>query len=201
MKESTTIKFLYLVLGAVLGFALFGALRFTLYKPDTTHYHANFAVYVNGVRNEFKDPSFYEEVSACNKDEIGPKHRAHLHNNTSDVVHVHDHAVTWGAFFANLGYSMSDKYLQARTKLYLADDTNTVHFVLNGKEISDVSNTVIGDQDRLLVNFGNDNAVGRQKQFESVANTAAAVDKAKDPAACSGAEAITTQDRLQHLFQ
>ncbi len=201
MQYTRSHKLLYLVTGVVIGVLVFGLLRFALYKPDTVHYHANFALYINSARDQFTDPSFYEEESACSDSMIGPKHRAHMHDNTSDVVHVHDRAVTWGAFLANIGYAVSDKYLQARTKLYQADATNKIHFILNGKDVSDVTDTVIGDQDRLLISYGSESAKALQAQFDSVAKTAAKVDSEKDPAACSGPEAVTLQERLSHIFR
>ena len=201
MEYTRSHKLLYMVTGLVLGALVFAALRFSLYKPDSVHYHANFALYINGTRDEFKDPSFYEEESACSDSMIGPKHRAHMHDNINDVVHVHDQAVTWGAFLANIGYGVGGKYLQARTKLYVADETNKLHFVLNGKDVGDVTDAVIGDQDRLLISYGSEDAKAVQGQFDGVAKSAAKIDSEKDPAACSGPEAVTWQDRLNHIFR
>ncbi|MEK7472138.1 MAG: hypothetical protein AAB624_02720, partial [Patescibacteria group bacterium] len=52
---------------------LFGALaafwaRFVLVDQKQVHYHANFALYVNGEQDEFKNFTFYEEETACASD-------------------------------------------------------------------------------------------------------------------------------------
>src|SRR5687767_1251717 len=89
------------------------AIRFVLIAKIETHYHANFAVYVNGQREEFDNFSFYEEVQACGGDEINnPRTRVHMHDKVNHVVHVHDNAATWGHFFANLGYGLGSNYLK-----------------------------------------------------------------------------------------
>jgi hypothetical protein len=88
-------------------------LRLFTLTPHTTHYHANFALYINGQRDEFKSFTFYEEVQSCaGHDTNNPKIRVHLHDQKNDVVHVHDAAVTWGHFFANLGYSLGDTFIK-----------------------------------------------------------------------------------------
>src|SRR5436190_1007345 len=87
------------IIAAVLAGALLVlAIRFINYKPTNTHYHANFAVYINGQREQFNGPTYYEEESmgSCTTDkEMIPADRAHMHDNENDVIHVHDKAVTW----------------------------------------------------------------------------------------------------------
>jgi hypothetical protein len=201
MKAQAIPRALYLAIGLMIGVVGFGAFRFFAYKPDIVHYHANFAMYINGVREEFKDPSYYEEVAACSKDAVGPRHRAHLHDSVGDVVHVHDHAVTWGQFFENIGYSLGDRSIATRTAVYVADDSHSLQFVLNGKTMASIANVVIGDRDRLLVSYGSESKAELDQRMAAVSSTADAVDHDHDPSSCSGAEAITTQDRLEHLFR
>src|SRR5439155_147962 len=91
------------------GLLLMVVFRFIVYKPNTVHYHANFALYINGQRDQFQGPGYYEEVTACMNNHSGdPKTRVHMHNNVNSVVHVHDDGATWGQLFANLGYTLSD---------------------------------------------------------------------------------------------
>src|SRR5215469_16416653 len=97
----------------LLGAALVLGIRFFTYKPQSVHYHANFALYVNGQREEFKGAMYYSEVQMCTSAETAmtPVERAHMHDNVNNVVHVEDHAVTWGQFFANLGWYMGPNFL------------------------------------------------------------------------------------------
>src|SRR4051794_34250581 len=97
-----------LVTGAILGALVLLGIRFFSYSPEHVHYHANFAVYLNGAREEFKGSQYYQEVNVCSADgNISlPQQRTHMHENINSVIHVHDHAVTWGQFFNNLGWSV-----------------------------------------------------------------------------------------------
>src|SRR5476651_440128 len=105
-KSLTT--WLVLVLGMVIGVLVLGAIRFVAYSaPDEVHYHANFAVFINGQKEQFKDPGLYEETSMCTISTTKtPMERAHMHDQVNNVVHVEDSAVTWGQFFENIGWTV-----------------------------------------------------------------------------------------------
>jgi hypothetical protein len=197
-------KWALLLIGVFIGAVAILAVRFFTYNPPVVHYHANFAVYVNGQREEFKSSKYYEEVAAvgCSLNPVdSPLERAHMHDEINDVVHVHGSLVTWGNFFENIGWGVGDNYLQTDTILLQADDTDKLTFILNGKTVDSIRGLIIGDEDRLLVSYGNEDNVRLQKQFDSVPSTAHEVDAAKDPASCSaGTKTITLQDRLEHLF-
>src|SRR5438309_6592742 len=88
--------------GFVLGVLALLVVRFATYNPPQVHYHANFALYINGQREEFKGAQYYQEVAICTTNGITiPQQRAHMHDGINSVLHVHDHAVTWGQFFEN----------------------------------------------------------------------------------------------------
>lgn len=53
------------VAGIVLGALALLVIRFFTYSPPQVHYHANFAVYINGQREQFKGPQYYQEVAVC----------------------------------------------------------------------------------------------------------------------------------------
>lgn len=187
-------------IGILLGILLLAGVRFALYKDHSVHYHANFALYVNGHRDTFSGPGFYEEVASCNLDpESEPGHRVHMHDQINDVVHVHASGVTWGNFFENLGYSVSSKHILTTTNVLTENDVNKVTFILNGKEVNDISNTVIQSEDRLLVNYGNQDQNQINTEFNSVANTAKEVNKKPDPASCSG-NSSSMSKRLKATF-
>ena len=116
MQRSTLIHSgVVFLLGALFVFSL----RFILVEKVSTHYHANFAVYVNGEREKFDDPSFYEEVSSCSVLHANPKAMVHMHDNVSHVVHVHDDASTWGLFFQNLSFGVSREALLTDAGLFV----------------------------------------------------------------------------------
>jgi hypothetical protein len=195
-----------LVGGLLLGALIVLGIRFATYKPVQVHYHANFAVYINGKREEFKGPQYYQEVAVCSStnDIHMPQQRTHMHDNINSVIHVHDHSVTWGQFFENLGWYVGPDFIQKDDGTrYVADDTNKLNVVINGQDytgLQAITNEVINDRDRLLLSFGNIDQKTLDQEFKSVPSTAKHYDESKDPASCSGSEKVTLKDRLHHLF-
>jgi len=199
-------KVLLLTLGVfALGFLTLAAVRFFVAKPPAeTHYHADFAVFINGKREAFVGPGYYEEVAACTADAANndPKTRTHMHDNVSDVVHVHDKRVTWQDFFTNIGWSIGPDYVRSLDTLYVTNDADTVTFILNGKKVDRVDNLVIGDQDKLLVSYGPTGA-DTAAQYAQIKNDAAKYDAGADPSTCqglNGSDTNSTSARLKRAF-
>jgi hypothetical protein len=190
--------------GFLLGALVMLGVRFATYQlPEKTHYHANFAVYINGEQEKFASPKYYSEVALCSESGklTDPRERAHMHDNVYDVVHVHDNAVTWGMFFQNLGWVIDPSAISGGGNAYTPDDQHKITFMLNGQKADTISQKVIKDEDRLLVSYGNGAGDELQKESKSVASTAHKYDITPDPASCSGGQRATTvQDRLNHLF-
>ena len=189
--------------GLVIGALVILGIRFATYKPvEAVHYHANFVVYVDGKQEQFANPLLYEEISACNISTImKPGERAHLHENIKDVVHVEDEAVTWGNFFQNIGWSVSNDYLHTSETLLVSNGTKKVSYILNGEAAEDISKKTIGDKDRLLVSYGDSTNNQLNQQFATVASSAEKYNVTKDPASCSGGHTENSfKDRLKHLF-
>ncbi|MEP7204836.1 MAG: hypothetical protein ABI716_01425 [Candidatus Saccharibacteria bacterium] len=199
-----TNKWVLLGLGIVVGAGVILALRFVTYVPATVHYHANFAVYVNGQPEQFKGTQYYEETAAssCSLTPIdSPLERAHMHDGINSVVHVEDHLVTWGNFFQNINWGIGDDYLKTANQVYTPADQSKLTFILNGKQVDSIANTIIGDQDKLLVSYGSDTSQAIQKQYDTIQNKAQKYDVEQDPASCSGSHAkVDASERLKHLF-
>jgi hypothetical protein len=202
VKKST---WLAVIAGLLLGAIVILAIRFATYhNPKGVHYHANFAIYIDGQRQQLNEPFYYEAVGAgCNTTgKLTPHERVHMHDNINSVIHVHDNAVTWGNFFQNIGWVVDTNLLEdPHGKVYLADGQSKVMFILNGKATDNVINQVVGDQDRLLISFGISSSQELQTQYNSVPATAHQADISKDPASCGGGVVpTTTSDRFKHLF-
>ena len=152
--------------GFIVGLVVFAAARMIFMQTTEVHYHANFGLFVNGERDKFSNFSFYEEIAACSTDEQNnPKHVTHMHDNTFDLVHVHDHAATWGGFFANLGYTLGNKVLVTDKGMFTdGQDGKKLQFLLNGKPVEAVQNRVIQDEDALLISYGNEDATALSAQ-------------------------------------
>lgn len=199
-----TSKWFLVALSILVGAGVILGIRFVTYAPETVHYHANFAVYVNGYQEQFKDMRYYEEtaVTSCSIHPVAsPLERAHMHDNVNSVVHVEDHLVTWGNFFQNINWGIGDDYLRTADQTYIPSDQSQLTFMLNGKRVDSIANTIIGDQDKLLVSYGSDSSQVIQKQYDKIQNNAKQNDIKQDPASCSGSHAkVDTRQRLNHLF-
>lgn len=198
-------KWFIAILALSIGAAIVLGIRFATYKVSVIHYHANFAVYINGAREEFKGMEYYSEVEMCTlNNAILPSERAHMHDNVNDVVHVEDHAATWGQFFTNLGWTLGPNFIASPNGIIYAENGDTkLHILLNGQDYSGISsmqNTVIKDTDKLLVSYGNEDSTVLNQQFATVSATAKKYDITKDPASCSGNHTTTVHDRLVHMF-
>jgi hypothetical protein len=197
---------LWLCIGGLVSVVALLAVRFATYAPEHVHYHANFAVYLNGQRNQFKGPQYYQSVAICSAGHgiTIPQQRAHMHDNINSVIHVHDHATTWGQFFENLGWEVGPDFVQTDDgTLYRAAGEVKLHIIINGQDYTDltsIANTIIKDKDRLLISFGVVDDPTLQQEFKSVPNTAARYDASKDPKSCSSMEDVPTSERFNHLF-
>ncbi len=178
------------------------ALRFALAKDESVHYHANFALYINGQRDEFKSFTYYEEVAACDAHAVdNPRVRTHMHDKENQLVHVHSAGVTWGHFFANLGYTLGDDLIATSDGVFITgDDGNKLSFTLNGQSVSSNANKIIGNEDTLLINYGKDSQDTLQQRFNDIPQDAKEANLIQDPAACSGGREFNTWNRLKQAL-
>lgn len=190
-----------LLAGFFIGVLWLIGVRYFTYSDDRVHYHANFALYINGEKDEFNSATFYEETQSCSADEIGPKSRVHMHDQESDVVHVHDDGATWGHLFANLGYSLGNTNIQTDSGVYVDKESDKeLTFILNGKKVSAIANETIDSEDVLLINYGKESKDDLQERYESVSKNAAEYNQKSDPSACAGSKPLTFTDRLKEAI-
>jgi hypothetical protein len=173
------------IVGFFFGIIWFVLLRVAFYDKEPTHFHANFALYINGDRELFTDPSYYEEISSCGDKIDDPLSRVHMHDNNADTVHIHDASATWGNFFENLGLVLGDNVLYYKGKTYTNNDSGKLMFMLNGSRVYNIAAKSIKSEDKLLISYDTDASV-LQNQFNSIASSAAKYNETADPASCSG---------------
>ncbi|MSR22118.1 MAG: hypothetical protein EXR92_01025 [Gemmatimonadetes bacterium] len=190
--------------GVVAGALGFGLVRFALLPPvEHVHFHANWAVWLNGERVDFSADRYMEEVSACATDvEMTGPARVHLHENNPDVVHVHDDGVTWGHLLQNLGWAIGpDWILTDQFQLFKAGDGAHLTFIMGGMNVFPAYDRLIRPGDRLLISFGSEpveELIG--DRFPTVANNAPEYDVSFDPAGCSGQAPETLGERFRRAF-
>lgn len=193
---------MHIVIGLCVGVLSFGAVRFALIQDKTVHYHANFGLYINGKQDQFDNFTQYEEIQACSGNTTdNPRGRAHLHKPSPHVIHVHDNAVTWNAFFANVSYGLTDKSITTNDGVFV-DGQNGKHltFILNGQKVDTVSNRIIGNTDVLLVSHGDEILPTIMEQYNNIPKDAATVNTQFDPASCSGTKPMGFKERLKAVF-
>lgn len=190
--------------GVAVGALALASLRLAFVPvPQPPHFHANFAIFVDGARVDLSGDRYMEEVSACvTGAEVQPRGRAHLHANDQDVAHVHHDGVTWGHLLANLHYGMGDDYLAVDGGDVLTEDAGkSLKFILDGRPQFSVANEPIRSGDRLLISYGaeSEEEVIRT-QYPAVASNAEEFNRRQDPATCAGSHEATFIDRLRHAF-
>jgi predicted lactoylglutathione lyase len=189
----------------ILGAAIVLGIRFVAYKSDDVHYHANFALYLDGQREQFKSPQYYTETEMCSADTTNiPTERAHMHDNVNNVVHVEDSAVTWGQFFENLGWTLGPNSItKPDGTLYVASGSQKLHVMLNGQDYTDLSNmatAVIKDEDKMLISFGDESKTTLMQQYRSIPSTAHHYDVTPDPDSCGGHGGSMIHQRFTHML-
>lgn len=187
-------------LGFIIAFLLVFTARTVFLEDQTVHYHANFALYINEKQDKFGDPLFYDEVQSCSSEDLNnPKHRVHLHGNESHVVHTHDNGVTWGHFFANLGYGLTNDSITTKDGTFVdGRDGKKLTFFLNRQPVQSIANTVIKSEDTLLVDYGNENEI--DAKFSRISQDSGQYNTRQDPASCSGNE-LSADDRMLRVLK
>ena len=108
-------KFVIIVWSLLLVFAAgFLILPRTILKPQPIHIHAGFQVYKDGELQDFSDFKYMHEMPCTvnGKEVEGDKdeqqEKAHLHDRTGDVVHVHRKGAIWNDLFKNIKYPIDE---------------------------------------------------------------------------------------------
>ncbi len=157
-------------------------------RPYQVHYHANFAVYIDGKKVDFNTDNYMEETSRCNvTNDVKPQDRIHLHDKKGDLVHVHMAASTWGDLFANLHWGLGNKYFADNLwKIYTESGNENVFFYINGTPVDNPSNEIVESTDQLLIWYGTGTETDIAKEANRlVANNAEEYNHKADPASCS----------------
>jgi len=152
------------------------------------HFHANFAMYIEGERVDFSDDKYMEDIAACGiGGVIYPSHRAHLHENNGETIHIHHEWVSFGHFFSNIWFSFGENYIvNDESKIYQEAAWDQVTFILNWKIVENPFNRLIKSEDRLLISYGSESEEVLLERYSSVSNNAGEYNAKYDPGSCWG---------------
>ncbi len=192
--------------GMALGAFGLGTARFLLVPPpEATHFHANWAIYVDGERIDLSDRRYMEEVSSCYSvdGEVTPQARIHMHEGNHDVVHIHHLGTTWMHPTSTLGIGLGEGYLMLTDGTWIFDgEEGRFTYILNGRALTSVHNELVASEDRLLISYGSESLDDLVTgTFSEIATTAGEYNTREDPATCSGSgESLGLWGRLKSAF-
>ena len=136
------------------------------------HWHADFALYIRGVRFDFDDERFISEAG----DELSAN--AHIHHPRYHVVHVHRESTTWREFFDSLGFELTDTCIRLPAGESLCNSgAERLSFILNGVRLDSLAFQDITDIDRALISFGSEGGEELWRQYEQVTDEACIVSR------------------------
>jgi hypothetical protein len=132
------------------------------------HYHAGFQVYIDGELQNFSGNEYMHETP-CTIDGEPIEHehvdeqleKAHLHDRTGNVVHVHSEGAIWSDLFTNIGYDFPEG--------------EKITAYANGEKIESISSYPITPFDSIVILVGEyespdeflKNAVSKEKIEET----------------------------------
>ncbi|SVA49677.1 uncharacterized protein METZ01_LOCUS102531 [marine metagenome] len=196
-----------IIIGIVIGVMALGGARF-FWAPleQTTHYHANWAVYIDDVRLDLSSDKYMEDVSSnCYGSDglVSPESRVHMHLGEQDVVHIHHAGATWGHLLMNLGFGVGEGFMVRPDGTILSDNKDErFTYVLNGQILTSIHNQLISSTDRLLISYGAGSIDSvLENQFTEVMSDAIEYNDKADPATCSGGhQPLSLSERLKMAF-
>ena len=129
---------------------------------QSVHWHADFALYIRGVRYDFDQERFF----SSEEDELSEN--VHIHEPFL-VVHVHREGTTWREFFDSLGFELTDQCLTLPEGEQLCNsDAERLAFILNGVHVDGLAFQDITNIDRALISFGSESDEDLMQQYAAV---------------------------------
>ena len=129
---------------------------------QSVHWHADFALYINGKRYDFNQERFFSTTDEELSENV------HLHEPFL-VVHVHREGTTWREFFHSLGFELTDQCLTTpEGDTYCTSETERLSFIVNGVRVDGLAFQDITDIDRALISFGDESDEELRQQYAEV---------------------------------
>ncbi len=128
----------------------------------STHIHADFKVYLEGVPIDFSQQKY----------QLRARH-VHVEDSNGDIVHIHATGVTLGEFFRTLDMKLTEEcFVPDEGKKYCNEEDKKLKIYVNGEQNFLYGDYLIGDLDRILVTYGSEVQEEFQKQLNSITDYA-----------------------------
>ncbi|HEX5572961.1 MAG TPA: hypothetical protein VFX26_00390 [Nitrososphaeraceae archaeon] len=122
------------------------------------HVHAAFAVKINGEKLDFSQEKYQVKSQYI-----------HVENNDGNTLHRHATGVPVGEFFASLGMNVTDSCFTLENKTsYCSNGNSNLEFYVNGNKTNSIANYVLKEDDRILIVYGNKNAIETQQDLDAL---------------------------------
>jgi len=157
----------YAILGLVvfgIGYMLYGIFSAPQIGPiGSTHQHIDLLIHVDGQIIDLNQTQYAHQSNY-----------AHLHQNETDVIHLHAINIPLSWFMDSLNIPITDSSLTLDGQTYNEDELNKFHIIINGEEIDDIE-YVLQDEDKLLVLYGPENEEEIEEIIELIPDRARVV--------------------------
>ncbi|MBE18999.1 MAG: hypothetical protein CMO11_03370 [Thaumarchaeota archaeon] len=157
----------YAILGLVvfgIGYMLYGIFSAPQIGPiGSTHQHIDLLIHVDGQIIDLNQTQYAHQSNY-----------AHLHQNETDVIHLHAINIPLSWFMDSLNIPITDSSLTLDGQTYNEDELNKLHIIINGEEIDDIE-YVLQDEDKLLVLYGPENEEEIEEIIELIPDRARVV--------------------------
>ena len=157
----------YAILGLVvfgIGYMFYGIFSAPQIGPiGSTHQHIDLLIHVDGQIIDLNQTQYAHQSNY-----------AHLHQNETDVIHIHAINIPLNWFMDSLNIPVTDSSLTLDGQTYNEDELNKLHIIINGEEIDDIE-YVLQDEDKLLVLYGPENEEEIEEIIELIPDRARVV--------------------------
>ena len=110
------------------------------------HEHASILVRIFGDKFDFSGPAFQIKSSWI-----------HFEAQDGTTIHRHSSGVTTGYLFETLGITIDDQcYVFPDGRQFCTNEDYTLKYYVNHEQVSDISEYVFEDGDRILITYGNE---------------------------------------------
>lgn len=122
------------------------------------HVHAAFAVKINGEKWDFSQEKYQVRSQYM-----------HVENNDGNTLHRHATSVPVGEFFSSIGMNITDNCFTLENKTsYCSNGNSNLEFYVNGNKTNSIANYVFNEDDRILIVYGNKNAMETQQDLDAL---------------------------------
>jgi hypothetical protein len=119
---------------------------------DTVHVHADFLMYINNERIRFTDQKYQSTPEHAHHASL------HFHDGNDEVIHRHADGVTLADFFQSIGMTITNECLTLDTgSTYCTNERETLLLMVNGEPMRDIERYIIGEEDQILLYYGDPN--------------------------------------------